>query len=321
MNEYLKLLTLERGDRRIRLRSPAKVNLFLEPLRKRADGYHEIVTVMQTIDLCDELEIELVGTGIELECDNPKLPRGPENLAYRAAEAFAGATRLEQGVRIRLSKRIPVGGGLGGGSGNAAVTLLGLNELAGRPLSRRRLARIATLLGSDVSFFLYGGTALCRGRGERVKPLKPAPEFWLMLVTAPINISTRVVYGRVNLSLTRRHSVRRMLRSINDSDVRALCDSLHNGLAGAVLAEHPPLEQLWREVTEQGLPCSQLSGSGSTLYGVCCTGAEATELKQRLRCRLPGDVFVAVARNRLAPVKENGDADHRGEDQPEGGRQ
>ena len=321
MDKYLKLLTLERDDRRIRLRSPAKINLFLEPLRKRPDGYHEIVTVMQTIDLCDELEIELGGARVELECDDAELPRGPENLAHRAAEAFASAARLDQGVRIRLWKRIPVGGGLGGGSSNAAAVLLGLNELTGRPLSFWRLGRIAASMGSDVPFFLYGGTALCRGRGERVKPLKPAPEFWVVLVTPPVRISTRLAYEGLNLSLTRRHDARRMLRSINDSDVRALCQSLYNGLAGSVLAQHPPLERFWEEVTDQGLPYLQLSGSGSTLYGVCCTGAEATELMQQLRRRLPRDVFIAVARNRLAPAKEYGNGDHRGEDQPEGGRQ
>jgi len=112
-----------------------------------------------------------------------------------------------------------------------------------------------------------------------------------------------------------------MLRSINDSDVGALRESLYNGLAAAVFEQSPPLERLCREVTEEGLPYPQLSGSGSTLYGVCCSGAEATALKRRLRRRLSGDVFVAVARNRLAPAKEIGNGNHRGEDQPKGGRQ
>jgi 4-diphosphocytidyl-2-C-methyl-D-erythritol kinase len=316
MDEYLKLLTLERSDRRMRLRSPAKINLFLEPLRKRPDGYHEIVTVMQTIDLCDELELELGGTAIELDCDDPELPRGRENLAWQAAEAFVQAARLEHGVRIRLSKRIPVGGGLGGGSSNAGTTLLGLNELAGSPLRPCRLARLAASLGSDVSFFLHGGTALCRGRGERVKMLKRAPEFWVVLVTSPIRVSTRLVYEGLNLGLTKHPGIRRMLRSINDSDVGVLRESLYNGLTEAVFAQVPPLEQLHKEVTQQGLPYPQLSGSGSTLYGVCCSRAEAAALKDRLQRGLPGDVFVAVARNRLAPAKEIGNGNHRGEDQP-----
>ncbi len=321
MDEYLKLLTIERGARRIRLRSPAKINLFLEPLRKRADGYHELVTVMQTIDLCDEVEVELCGSEIELECDRPGVPAGSGNLAWRAAEAFAAESGVELGVRIRLAKRIPVGAGLGGGSSNAAITLLGLNELHGLPLSRRRLVRVAASLGSDVAFFLYGGTALCTGRGERVKRLKPAPEFWVVLVMPPIGVSTGEVYGRLDLDLTDRHSVRRMLRSINRSDVQLLVRSLHNGLAGTVFAGYPSLRSLREEVVREGLPYPQLSGSGSTLYGVCCTEAEASETSLRLQHRLRSDVLVAVARNRLASAKENCHGDHRSQDHPEGGRQ
>ena len=321
MDEYLKLLTIERGEGRIRLRSPAKINLFLEPVRKRPDGYHELVTVMQTVDLCDEVALERAGQGIELRCDRPDVPAGPENLAWRAAEALATESGTEPGVRIALTKRIPVGGGLGGGSSNAAVTLLGLNELYGRPLARRRLVRAAASVGSDVAFFLHGGTALCTGRGERVKPLKAAPEFWAVLVMPPISLSTAETYGRLNLSLTNRYSVGIMLQSITRSNVQLLRESLHNGLAATVLAGSPSLRGLWEEAVREGLPYPQLSGSGSTLYGVCCTEAEAAEVSRRLRGRLPGNVVVAVARSRLAPAKENYDGDHRSQGQPEGGRQ
>jgi 4-diphosphocytidyl-2-C-methyl-D-erythritol kinase len=137
-DEYLQQLTVERAEGRLVLRSPAKINLFLEPLAKRPDGYHEIVTVMQTIDLCDEVAIELTAGGIEVESDHPQVPSGPENLAWRAVEAFASAAAMELGARVRLTKRIPPGGGLGGGSSNAAVVLLGLNELTGWPLTHRR---------------------------------------------------------------------------------------------------------------------------------------------------------------------------------------
>jgi 4-diphosphocytidyl-2-C-methyl-D-erythritol kinase len=311
MDEYLQLMTIERGDRHIRLRSPAKINLFLEPMRKRADGYHEIVTVMQTVDLCDEVAIELSsrpdagGEGIVVECEHPDVPAGPDNLAWQAARAFADESAVESGIRIRLAKRIPAGGGLGGGSSNAAITLLGLNELEGRPLSRRRLMRLAARLGSDVPFFLYGGTALCRGRGERVRPLKAAPEFWVVLVMPPISVSTKAVYNGLKLRLTNGHYVRRMLRSINGSDIQKLFRSLYNGLAETVFAGYPSLESVWQEVVAEGLPYPQLSGSGSTLYGVCCTEAEAAEVSLRLQRRLSGDVVVAVAKNRLAPAKEN----------------
>ena len=141
MNKYLQLLTIERAERRLRLRSPAKINLFLEPIAKRDDGYHEIVTVMQTIDFCDELILELGGSRIEIECNHPDVPSGPDNLAWRAAEAFAAGAGVDAGVRIRIDKRIPAGAGLGGGSSNAAVTLLGLNALHDSPLSQEQGSR------------------------------------------------------------------------------------------------------------------------------------------------------------------------------------
>ena len=321
MDEYLQQLTIERSEQRIVLRSPAKINLFLEPLAKRADGYHEIVTVMQTIDLCDEVAIELTDDGIELECDHPDVPSGPENLAWRAAEAFMADAGIKLGVRIGLRKRIPPGGGLGGGSSNAAIALLGLSELTGRPLTRGQLAEVAASLGSDVPFFLCGGTALCTGRGEQVEALRPAPAFWVILVIAPFSVSTAEAYRRFTFVLTHRQSARRILASVRRSDLRLLLGSLHNGLAEAVLSAWPPLRDLWEEVVSGGLPHPQVSGSGSTLYGVCCTEAEAAEVAVRLRGRLPREVLVAVARNRLASAKEEHNGDHRSQNQSEGGRQ
>ncbi|MBN1918988.1 MAG: 4-(cytidine 5'-diphospho)-2-C-methyl-D-erythritol kinase [Verrucomicrobia bacterium] len=321
MDKYLQQLTVERAERRIALRSPAKINLFLEPLAKRPDGYHEIVTVMQAIDLCDEVAIELTDDGIELECDYPDVPSGPENLAWRAAEAFTAAAHVEPGARIRLTKRIPPGGGLGGGSSNAAVVLLGLNELTGRPFSPTRLAEIAATLGSDVPFFVYGGTALCTGRGELVEPLEAAPEFWVVLVTPAFSVATAEAYKRFTFVLTHQHSPDRILASVKESDLRSLLGSLHNGLAKVVLSAWPSLRALWKEVVDAGLPHPQLSGSGSTLYGVCCTEAEAARVSARLRGRLPSEVSVAVARNRLASAKEDYNADHRSQNQSEGGGQ
>jgi len=300
MDEYLKLLTVERGDAGIRLRSPAKINLFLEPLRKRPDGFHEIVTVMQTVDLCDEVAIERRPDGIEIECDEPGVPTGPENLVWRAAEAFAEESDSAPGVRIALTKRIPHGGGLGGGSSNAAITLLGLNELYGRPFDRQRLAKLAARLGSDVAFFLWGGTALCEGRGERVQPLTAAPEFWVVLIMPGIHVATGAVYEALNLSLTRRYSVCKLLQLINGESVEALVGQLHNGLAETVFRAYPALQRIWEEVLEEKLPYAQLSGSGSTLYGICRTEAEAVEVSGRLRRRLDGEIRLVVVRNRLA---------------------
>ncbi len=321
LDEYVKLMTLERGDGHIRLRAPAKINLFLEPLHKRTDGFHEILSVMHAIDFCDVISIALCQSGIEVECPHPDVPSGRENLVWRAAEAFASACGIEPGVRITIAKQIPLGGGLGGGSSDAASVLTGMNELYGRRLDRARLAQVAATLGSDVSFFLWGGTALCRGRGERVEPLRPAPQFWVVLVVPPIHVSTKKVYETLRISLTTQHSPSMVLQSINRDDLFLLFQSLHNGLEKTVLSTVPSLCRVWEEVVAEGLPHPQLAGSGSTLYGVCRTEAGAADVSGRLQRRLPRDVRVVVASSRLTGAEEECHGNHRSTDQPEGGRQ
>jgi 4-diphosphocytidyl-2-C-methyl-D-erythritol kinase len=185
------------------LTSYAKVNLGLHVLAKRADGFHDIETILQTIDLRDRIRITpLEEKRIEVRCDRPEVPSGPENLVHRAAQLILSEHEVPGGCRIEIDKRIPAGAGLGGGSGNAAVTLLGLNRLWDLNMSREDHLRMAARLGSDVPFFLEGGTALAEGRGERLTPLRLVPDFWLVLVKPAISISTAWAYGRVKIPLT-----------------------------------------------------------------------------------------------------------------------
>src|SRR5579859_6751267 len=160
---------------RLEKKSPCKVNLILNILGKRPDGFHELETVMHPVNLFDELAFERGGTGIQLTCDEPSLPVDSKNLVYRAAEAFLKLQNLKAGVRIHLQKRIPLAAGLGGGSGNAATALLGMNELFGSPLPVSALADIAATLGSDIPFFLYNQPALATGRGEKVQVVENFP--------------------------------------------------------------------------------------------------------------------------------------------------
>src|SRR5260221_497191 len=153
-------------------KSPCKVNLLLNILGKRSDGFHELETVMQPIDLCDDLILTLAGQGVQLTCSDPALPTDAGNLVHRAATAFLQTTRINAGIRIHLEKRIPLAAGLGGGSGNAASTLLGLNDLFGKPLTPDQLHQAAASLGSDVPFFLQTKPALATGRGEKIQPLE-----------------------------------------------------------------------------------------------------------------------------------------------------
>src|ERR1044071_7135812 len=155
--------------------SPCKVNLLLNILGKRPDGFHELETVFHPVNVCDRLEFKRGGSGIQLTCSNPTLPTDPTNLVHRAATAFLQTARISDGVRIHLEKIIPLAAGLGGGSGNAATTLLGLNELFGAPLNLDQLHAVAVSLGSDVPFFLQTKPALATGRGEQIQPLNAFP--------------------------------------------------------------------------------------------------------------------------------------------------
>jgi len=161
----------KRKDGSLRLLAPAKVNLFLEVLGKRPDGYHEIVTVIQTVSLCDEVILRPRPSGIELVCDDDSLPQDPSNLAYRAAAAVLEHSRYDYGLSIEVRKQIPAAAGLGGGSSDAAAVIRGVNRLFGLNLEAEALSAIAAGVGSDVPFFLTGGVALCTGRGEVVRAI------------------------------------------------------------------------------------------------------------------------------------------------------
>ena len=160
---------------RLEKKSPCKVNLILNILGKRADGFHELETVMQPVNLCDEMAFERTGASLQLTCSNPELPVDSKNLVHRAATAFLAAANISDGVKIHLQKNLPLAGGIGGGSANAAVTFTALNELFGSPLPPEKLHDLAAALGSDVPFFLYDKPALATGRGEKVELLENFP--------------------------------------------------------------------------------------------------------------------------------------------------
>ena len=190
----------------ISLTSCAKVNLGLRILSKRTDGFHDIETILQAIDLCDRIEIAgCPEPAIEVRCDHPEVPSGPENLAHQAARLMQKELSAKGGCRIIIRKKIPPAAGLGGGSSNAAAVLIGLNRLWKMPLSDHKLARMAARLGSDVPFFLQGGTVLARGRGEVLTPLKMQADFHLVVVKPDLSISTAWAYGPVSYTHLRAH--------------------------------------------------------------------------------------------------------------------
>jgi 4-diphosphocytidyl-2-C-methyl-D-erythritol kinase len=258
----------------LKVRCPAKINLGLWILGRRPDGYHEIDTVLQTVSLEDELLLER-GEGFQLTTRGlPIHPDGP-NILERAWDLIA-ARNPPAGVRVRLTKRIPVAAGLGGGSSDAAGFLVGLDRLLDLDLSEEEIQSLAARLGSDVPFFLKGGTARATGRGEQVRHLCPAPPGWIVLATPPVAISTTWAYGRVKIPLTPAGRGATILAAaIASQDWRSISPHFHNDFEDVVLSEFEVVAGLRRALDASGVLGSLLSGSGSTVFGLARTRDEA----------------------------------------------
>jgi 4-diphosphocytidyl-2-C-methyl-D-erythritol kinase len=244
-----------------RFRCYAKVNLSLRVLGRRQDGYHDIVTHFQSIALHDTLTIEPGARHVRLTCSDPDLPTGEENLVTRAAHLFMKNTGISSGVSMHLDKRIPVAAGLGGGSSNAAATLSALNELYGEPLSQEELAALALELGSDVPYFLVGGFALGRGRGELLEQLPEQPPMRLLLVSPPFSIRAADAYRYFNLTS---HGQISDINSHGQSTGRAgePAPLWHNDLERGVFVYHPEIKSVKDELLSRGAEQVVMSGSG-----------------------------------------------------------
>jgi 4-diphosphocytidyl-2-C-methyl-D-erythritol kinase len=258
-------------EKSIRLRAFAKINLGLRILAERPDGYHEIRTIYQTIALHDRLEISLrkAGEGICFECDNPEIPSGGGNLVYRACDLWRRARGFRGGVRVRLEKMIPAGGGLGGASSDAAATLEGLERLTGEKLPPPLRFSLAAQLGSDVPLFLLGGRVLGCGRGEEVYPLPDLPPRKCLVVFPGFPISTAEAYREAGLRLTSQGKV----RSIDNVGAWPQFPLMNwgpaeNDFERVVFAKWPELARLKRHLIRAGAEIASLTGSGSAVYSV-----------------------------------------------------
>jgi len=270
------------GSHSLLIKSPAKVNLRLEVLARRSDGYHNIRTVMVPIDLSDVLHIALTEDDrIEVSCSQADLPVDEKNLAYRAGLLILQGIGKGKGFHIRIEKRIPVGAGLGGGSSNAASTLLGLNRLLEAHISDSDLMRMATKLGADVPFFLHGRPAVATGIGERLETLTGLPRFWFLLVYPGIPVSTQWAYERLNLWLTNPRDHINM--PAFSWETRSLGQFLQNDLERAVVEEYPVLQWIKQRLLGVGAAASLMSGSGSTVYGLFSVGEKARHAYDRIK--------------------------------------
>ncbi len=280
----------------MRRRAHAKLNLFLEVLGKRPDGFHEIVTVMHRVSLCDVMTFEPLADGFEIACSDASVPVDERNLVWKALSVARAVSGRRFGCRVRIEKRIPPGSGLGGGSSNAAQTLLAANELFGLNLSRAELHEAAASIGSDVPFFLNGPLAVCRGRGERVEPAASRLKFWFVLALPKARLSTREVYGRLDATLTPcKQDVTVFLNSLAGGDVEEIGERLFNRLEEPAFAMRPELREWSREMLELGACGSLMSGSGSALFALCRGPEHAEALASALSKSVAGRVLPVVS--------------------------
>lgn len=268
----------------ISLLSYAKVNLGLRILRRRPDGFHDIETVLQTIDLQDRVRITSTSQRqIEVCCDHPEVPGGSENLAFQAAALLQREYPDRGGCRIEIRKKIPPAAGLGGGSSNAGATLLGLNKMWNLKLSKEKLIRLAAHLGSDVPFFLEGGTALAQGRGEILRPLALLVDFSLVLVKPKISVSTRWAYSQVRIPLTSNSRCVKLNSFTAISQLEELLSVLQNDLEEAVKSTYPIIGEIKSELLSRGAMGAAMSGSGSAVFGIVETHRDARMLADKMR--------------------------------------
>ena len=266
---------------KIELFSHAKINLRLDILRKRTDGYHDIRTVFQKVSLRDELEIAISERGIKVICDNPNVPANEDNLAYRAARTMLNRYKVKDGVSIVIKKNIPVAAGLGGGSSNAASTLLGINQLFGLRIAKQELMKIGRDIGADVPFFIFGKTALATGIGDVLETIEMTPELWLLLITPDIPISTAWAYGSFRMGLTNKHINITIPNRINHlSEIITL---LSNDLEKVAIPRYPIIQKIKDELINKGAKGSLMSGSGSTAFGIFKSEDEAKKAHAQLK--------------------------------------
>jgi 4-diphosphocytidyl-2-C-methyl-D-erythritol kinase len=289
----------------LRLFAPAKLNLYLRVLGKRSDGYHELETLFERIDLADALTFESHPSDLTLSCDDPQLPCDETNLVLKAVQALQAATGTRQGARIHLTKRIPIGAGLGGGSSDAATTLVGLNRLWKLGLSRERLIEFGAQLGSDVPFFLGEAPfAIGRGRGERCEELTgPLPTLWHVLVVPTERLSTKAVYEGLSRELTESGpSITIVVHALRNGPALAgLASGMRNDLAPEAIRRCPIIEEIFTHLHAGDCLAQAVTGSGSAVYGLVQDAHHAEEAAQFVRVQGDPRWLVHVVKTQQEP--------------------
>jgi 4-diphosphocytidyl-2-C-methyl-D-erythritol kinase len=258
---------MERFTLRIEGNAYGKINLALDVLYKRDDGYHEISSIMQQVSLHDTVIIEEGGRGVEIECDNHLVPLDHTNLVHKAWEEISRLTGTKTGIRVKIHKRIPVAAGLAGGSSNGAAVLKGLNEMWDLGLSVKDLMDIGGRIGADIPFCILGGTALAEGIGERLTSLKPFRDKHILLANPGIGISSAYAYNRLTIPKDNK-PMEPMLQCIEKDDLKCLAEEMFNVFEGAIIPENPIIGEIKKTMENNGALRALMSGSGASVFGL-----------------------------------------------------
>lgn len=287
----------------IRLRAPAKLNLYLRVLGRRPDGYHELETLVERIDLADELTFTPQARGLTVTCDDPTLDCGPSNLVTKAASLLQQTFRVSDGAAIHLAKRIPIAAGLGGGSSDAAATLLGLTRLWNLRRSPEQLMELAAQVGSDAPLFLsiHSPFVVGRGRGERCEPLAgPFPPLWHVLVVPPERLSTKEIYDgfdrRERVLTEPAASLSMCLHALRNGSLGELAKGLFNDLEPEAIRRCPVITEIRTHLRTSGCPGVSVSGSGSAVFGLCEDAEHARRAAATLSSSAPAEWRIHLVR-------------------------
>ena len=271
--------------REIRLKARAKINLGLDVLRKRDDGYHEVRMIMQTIQLYDRINIyRTKDTQIKIRTNLRFLPVNEDNLAYKAAKMLLDEFRAEEGVVIELNKYIPVAAGMAGGSSDAAAVLVGINKMFGFRLSKQQLMERAVKIGADVPYCVMRGTALAEGIGEKLTPLPPMPDCYILVAKPGIHVSTKFVYGNLKANELKYHpDIDGQIEALQHGDLRMLAERMGNVLETVTIPAYPVIGQIKEMMREHGALNAMMSGSGPTVFGLFDDETKARTAYEALR--------------------------------------
>ena len=277
----------------LRVDCPAKINIFLEVLGKRTDGYHEVTTVMQTVELHDRLFFSVKESGIDIHCSDSSVPTDERNLVFKTAQLLLAETGKSCGVSVRMEKKIPVASGLGGASSDSAGTFLALNRLWNLGLTKEDLLNLSRKVGTDIAFFIKlamddfsgfsGGTLLGEGRGNEMMHLPHLPVSWLILIAPAFHLSTKWVYENLLLGLTReRRDFKIVIDALESQDLHLISKLLFNRLGEVVVSKYPDIDRIKSRLLQMGAAGALMTGSGPVVFGLADDENKAREIAERI---------------------------------------